>query len=165
MLTTVVFIDVVDSTALVEELGDTCWRERLGRFYEVARVHLARAGGSEVVTTGDGLLATFDAPAAAVRFGQVLQKAMAAMSMPVRIGVHTTEVEVLGADITGLGVHIGARVAGLASPGEVWVTRTVRDVVAGSGLRFEPRGTHALRGVSERWELHAATDPMGPCTR
>lgn len=153
---TVVFADVAGSTALVEELGDARWRDLLSRFYRAARHHLAHTGGSEVVTTGDGLLASFDAPAAAVRFGHDLQGALAGMPLSVRIGIHTAEVEVLDDDVAGLGVHIGARVAGIGSPGEVWVTRTVRDVVAGSGLRFEPRGTHVLKGVTEPWELHAA---------
>jgi class 3 adenylate cyclase len=156
LLTTMVFADVVGSTALVEALGDARWREVLGRFYGVARHHLARAGGAEVVPTGDGLLATFGAPAAAVRYGQDLQRAVTGVGLPVRVGVHTAEVEFLGDDIAGLGVHIAARVAGLGSPGEVWVTRTVRDVVAGSGLRFEARGRHTLKGVTEPWELHAA---------
>jgi class 3 adenylate cyclase len=155
-LTTVVFVDVVGSTAFVEELGDAGWRERLGRFYGLARDELGRAGGTEVVTTGDGLLATFGAPAAAVRFGLELQRATAGTGLPLRVGIHTAEVEVLGDDIAGLGVHVGSRVAGLGAPGEVWVTRTVRDVVAGSGLRFDARGTHHLRGLSEPWELHAA---------
>jgi class 3 adenylate cyclase len=158
VLTTVVFADLVGSTALVEELGDARWRDLLGRFYGAARHHLARAGGAEVVTTGDGLLVTFAAPAVAVRYGQDLQRAVAGMGLPVRVGAHTAEVERLGDDIAGLGVHIGARVAGLGTPGEVWVTRTVRDVVAGSGLRFEPRGTHVLKGVTEPWELHAAVE-------
>jgi len=117
------------------------------------------AEGTEVVTTGDGLLATFAAPAGAVRYGQELQRAMAALGLPLRIGIHTTEVEVLGDDVAGLGVHIGARVAALAEPGEVWVTRTVRDVVVGSGLKFEERGTHPLRGLTQPWELHAASAP------
>jgi class 3 adenylate cyclase len=153
-----VFADVVGSTALAEELGDTRWRDLLGRFYGVARHHLVGSAGTEVVTTGDGLLATFAAPAAAVEYGHELQRAVAGMGLPVRVGVHTAEVERLGDDIAGLGVHVGARVAGLGMPGEVWVTRTVRDVVAGSGLRFEPRGTYVLRGVTESWELHAAVE-------
>lgn len=159
LLTTVLFADVAGSTTLVEELGDARWRELLARFYDTARHHLAMAEGTEVVTTGDGLLATFAAPAGAVRYGQELQRAMAALGLPLRIGIHTTEVEVLGDDVAGLGVHIGARVAALAEPGEVWVTRTVRDVVVGSGLKFEERGTHPLRGLTQPWELHAASAP------
>ena len=153
-----VFADVAGSTALVEELGDARWRELLARFYEAARHHLVLADGTEVVTTGDGLLARFAAPAGAVRYGLDLQRVMDSMGLAVRIGAHTAEVELLGDDIAGVGVHIGARVAALTAPGEVWVTRTVRDVVAGSGLRFEGRGTHELKGITQPWELHAAVE-------
>jgi pimeloyl-ACP methyl ester carboxylesterase len=156
VLTTVLFVDVVGSTELAERLGDTGWRQVLGRFYEVARSELTRFRGDEVATTGDGLLATFDGPARAVRCGQSLQRSAARLDLPLRIGVHTTEVERLGDDIAGIGVHIGARVTAAATAGEVCVTRTVRDLVAGSGLRFEPRGTHAFKGISEPWDVHAA---------
>jgi len=135
---------VVESTELAQRLGD------------VARDVLARFRGDEVLTTGDGLLATFDGPARAVRCGQSLQRSAARLGLPLRIGVHTTEVERLGDDIAGVGVHIGARVAAAATAGEVWVTRTVRDLVAGSGLQFDSRGTHTFNGISEPWELYAA---------
>ena len=161
LLTTVLFADVAGSTELVDELGDAHWRRLLADFYDTARRLLRLGHGTEVVTTGDGLLATFAAPGGAVRYGQELQRAMRAVGLPVRVGVHTAEVEVLGDDIAGVGVHIGARVAALSDPGEVWVTRTVRDVVAGSDLRFEDRGTHQLRGLTHPWELHAAVEP-GP---
>ena len=158
LLTTMLFADVVDSTDLAERLGDAGWRQVLRRFSELARDDLARFRGDEIVTAGDGLLATFDGPARAVRCAHSLRRSVTGLELPVRIGVHTAEVERLGDDIAGLGVHIGARVAAAAAAGEVWVTRTVRDLVAGSGLRFEGRGTHEFTGIGEPWELHAAVE-------
>jgi pimeloyl-ACP methyl ester carboxylesterase/DNA-binding winged helix-turn-helix (wHTH) protein len=155
ILTTVLFADVADSTGTVERLGDARWAAILADFFERARTCLSRFRGEEVVTTGDGFLATFDGPARAVRCGMAIQEAIGG-DLNLRIGVHTAEVERLGEDIAGVGVHIGARVMSAATPGEVWLTRTVRDLVAGSGLCFEPRGTHRFKGISEPWELHAA---------
>ena len=155
ILTTVLFADVVDSTAMVERLGDARWAAILADFFDRARGCLSRFRGDEVVTTGDGFLATFDGPARAIRCGMAIQEAMRG-DLDLRIGVHTAEVERLGDDIAGVGVHIGARVTSAATPGEVWLTRTVRDLVAGSGLCFEPRGTHRFKGITEPWELHAA---------
>jgi pimeloyl-ACP methyl ester carboxylesterase len=156
VLTTMLFADVAGSTELSERLGDARWRQALRRFSDVARQDLARFRGDEVVTAGDGLLATFDGPARAVRCAQSLRQSVTGLELPLRIGVHTAEVERLGGDIAGIGVYIGARVAAAAVAGEVWVTRTVRDLVAGSGLQFEGRGTHEFTGISEPWELHAA---------
>jgi pimeloyl-ACP methyl ester carboxylesterase len=156
VLTTVLFVDAVGSTGLAQHLGDAQRRQVLSRFYHLARDILARFRGKEIVTTGDGLLATFDGPARAVRCGQSLQRSVKGLELPLQLGVHTAEVERLGDDITGVGVHIGTRVAAAAAPGEVWVTRTVRDLVAGSGLLFESRGTHDFKGINEPWELHAA---------
>ena len=156
ILTTVLFVDVVGSTAMVARLGDARWTALLADFRERARTFLIRFRGEEIVTTGDGFLATFDGPARAVRCGTAMLEAIG-HDLDLRIGVHTAEVERLGDDIAGVGVHIGARVAAAATPGEVWLTRTVRDLVAGSGLGFEPRGTHRFKGISEPWELYAAT--------
>ena len=156
VLTTLVFVDVVDSTRRAERLGDAAWRQRLVRFYAEARRALGQHRGIEVVTTGDGLLATFDGPARAGRCGQALQEAVVELDLPIRVGVHTAEVERLGDDIAGLGVHLAARVTAAATPGEVWLTRTVRDLVAGSGLTFELRGVHEFKGISEPWDLYAA---------
>jgi pimeloyl-ACP methyl ester carboxylesterase len=144
ILTTVMFAHVPGATELGRRLGD------------LARDDLARFRGERVLATGDGLLATFDGPARAVRCGQALHRSAARLDLSLRIGVHTTEVERLGDDIAGVGVHVGARVAAAATAGEVWVTRTVRDLVAGSGLRFDPRGTHTFDGIGEPWELYAA---------
>jgi class 3 adenylate cyclase len=156
VLTTVLFADVVGSTEIVERTGDAGWRSVLARFYDLARADVARFRGVEVSTTGDGLLATFDGPARAVRCGQSLQREVASLGLGLRVGVHTAEVERLGDDIAGVGVHVGARVADAAASGEVWVTRTVRDLVAGSGLEFEARGVHEFKGIREPWELYAA---------
>jgi class 3 adenylate cyclase len=156
VLTTVLFVDVVAPTGLAQSSAHPRWRQVLSRFSHLARDLLARFRGTEIVSTGDGLLATFDGPARAVRCGQSLQRSAAGLELSLRIGVHTAEVERLGDDISGLGVRIGASVAAAATPGEVWVTRTVRDLVAGSGLEFESRGAHDLTGVREPWELHAA---------
>jgi pimeloyl-ACP methyl ester carboxylesterase len=144
VLTTVLHVDAVGASAA------------LPRFHDIARRDLARFRGGEVAAPADGLLASFDGPARAVRCGQSLQQSLAGLDLRLRIGVHTAEVERAGGDIAGVGVRIGARVTAAATPGEVWVTRTVRDLVAGSGLRFETRGSHELEGVREPWELYAA---------
>jgi class 3 adenylate cyclase len=156
VLTTMLFAEVAGSAASAERPGDARPGQVVRRFHELARDALAQFRGDEVATTGDGLLATFDGPARAVRCAQSLRQAVARLELPLRIGVHTAEVERLGDDIAGLGVHIGARVAAAAPPGEIWVTRIVRDLVAGSGLQFEARGTHEFTGIGEPWELHAA---------
>jgi pimeloyl-ACP methyl ester carboxylesterase len=146
------------TTVLFVELGDAQSRNVAGRFDHLARDNLARFCGQEIVTAGEGLFATFDGPARAVRCGLSLQSSVKDLELPLRIGVHTAEVERLGDEITGIGVHIGALVAAAAAPGEVWVTRTVRDLVAGSGLMFDSRGPHDLKGISETFELHAAVE-------
>jgi len=157
VLTTMLFVDVVSSTSQASRVGDARWRELLGELFDRARRQLARTGGTLVNTTGDGLLATFDGPARAVRCGLALVADLGNLGLDVRCSAHTSEVERLAGDITGIGVHVGARVEGLARPGEVLVTQTVRDLVVGSGLHFEPRGRHVLRGVPDRWDLYAAT--------
>jgi class 3 adenylate cyclase/DNA-binding winged helix-turn-helix (wHTH) protein len=156
VLTTILFTDVVGSTELAEHLGDAAWRQLLSRFYTAARHELATYRGEEIGTTGDGFLAIFDGPARAVRCGQSLQDAVDELGLPLRVGAHTAEVERLGDDIAGLGVHVASRVSAAAAPGQVWVTRTVRDLVAGSGLVFEPLGAHEFKGITEPWELYAA---------
>jgi pimeloyl-ACP methyl ester carboxylesterase/DNA-binding winged helix-turn-helix (wHTH) protein len=156
VLTTILFVDVADSTEQADDVGDATRQEVLRSFHDVARRYLEQHRGTEVSTTGDGLLATFDGPARAVRCGHALQRAVQPLGLALRIGVHTAEVERLGHGIAGLGVHIVARVSSSATPGEVWATRTVRDLVAGSGLVFETRGTHQFEGIAEPWELHAS---------
>ncbi|MCI0679154.1 MAG: adenylate/guanylate cyclase domain-containing protein [Actinobacteria bacterium] len=155
VLTTVLFTDIVGSTDTAQALGDSEWRGLLGRHREMVRTEIARFKGQEVVTTGDGFLARFDGPARAVRAARSIANGAVALGLEIRAGVHTGEVELVGDDIAGIAVHLGARIAGLGSPGEVLVSRTVRDLVAGSGLVFDDRGQHQLKGISEPWQVFA----------
>ena len=157
MLATVMFTDIVGSTERAAQLGDRSWRDLLERHYAMVRDTLARHRGREVKTTGDGFLATFDGPARAIRCALEVRDEARDVSIDVRAGLHTGECELIGQDIGGLGVHIGARVAALAQPGEVLVSRTVTDLVAGAGIAFESRGAHLLKGVPGDWELFAVT--------
>jgi len=156
ILATVLFTDIVASTDTAQRLGDKTWGDLLERHQREVRAELTRFRGTEMKTTGDGFLAVFDGPARAIRCAQAIVGGAARMGLGVRAGLHTGETERLRADIGGIAVHIGARVASLAAPGEVLVSRTVRDLVAGSGLKFEGRGTHTLKGVAEDWALYAA---------
>lgn len=156
VLATVLFIDIVGSTQRAVELGDQRWRVLLEEFFEVVRRELARHRGREVHTTGDGLLAVFDGPARTVRCAFAIRDAVRAIGLEVKSGAHTGEVEISGDGIEGIAVHIGARVAALTGAGEVWVSSTVRDLVAGSGLVFEDRGSHRLKGVPDEWRLFSA---------
>jgi class 3 adenylate cyclase len=149
MLATVVFTDIVDSTRTAAELGDARWRELLERHQRTVAKALDRFGGKEVKNTGDGFLATFDGPARAVRGARAILDASEEQGLRVRAGVHTGEVEVMDGDIGGMAVHIAARVSALAGPSEVLVSRTVKDLVAGSGLEFAERGAHDLKGVPD----------------
>lgn len=159
VLTTVLFTDIVGSTWRAAAMGDTAWRRLLDRHDLVVRRQLACFGGREVVSTGDGFLATFDAPARAVRGALAITAAVRELGLDLRVGVHTGEVERRGDNVGGLGVHIGARVAALAEPGEVLVSYTVKGLVAGAGLGFVDRGPHWLRGVPDEWRVYAALDP------
>jgi class 3 adenylate cyclase/pimeloyl-ACP methyl ester carboxylesterase len=156
MLATVLFTDIVGSTDKACELGDRRWTELLERHHHVVRAMLARYRGTEVGTTGDGFLATFDGPARAVKCAQAICEAVRPLGLEVRAGCHTGEIELMGSDVGGIAVHIGARVAALAGPSEVLVSSTVKDLVAGSGLVFDDRGEHELKGVPEKWRLYAA---------
>ena len=156
VLATVVFTDIVDSTHTAAELGDMRWHELLDRHGVTVRKALERFGGREVKTTGDGFLATFDGPARAVRCARAILDSSEGQGIRVRAGLHTGECEMIGDDIGGIAVHIAARVSGLARPSEVLVSRTVKDLVAGSGLEFDERGAHELKGVPDSWELYAA---------
>lgn len=156
-LATILFTDIVASTETAATLGDRRWRELLELHHAAVRRHLARFRGSEVVTTGDGFLATFDGPARAIRCAQAITGDASELGLEIRAGLHTGEVEVVGEDIAGIAVHIGARVGAMARPGEVLVSGTVRDLVAGSGIAFEDRGTHRLRGVPDEWRIFAVT--------
>lgn len=156
VLATVLFADIADSTRLLAELGDRAWRDLLARFYGLIRHNLGRHRGREIDTTGDGLFASFDGPGRAVRCGLAIRDAVAPLGLAVRVGVHTGECEVLGDKVSGIAVHTGARVCAAAAAGEVLVTSTVKDLVAGSGLVFVDRGSHALRGIPDRWQLYVA---------
>lgn len=155
VLTTVLFTDIVGSTEHIVALGERRWRDLLDRHDEVVRRQLVRFGGREVKSTGDGVLATFEGPGRAIQCAAAIRDAADELDLEVRAGIHTGEVEVRGEDIGGMSVHIGARVAAAASPGEILVSRTVVDLVTGSGLEFEDRGEHELRGVPGPWRLHA----------
>jgi class 3 adenylate cyclase/pimeloyl-ACP methyl ester carboxylesterase len=156
VLATVLFADIVSSTERAVKLGDDPWRELLEKFYLKVRDVLQQYRGREINTSGDGFLAAFDGPARAVRCAGAIRDAVRSLGLEVRCGLHTGECEIVGADLAGIAVHIGARVAGLAEPGEVLVSQTVRDLVAGSGLAFEARGTHVLKGVPSEWCLFRA---------
>jgi class 3 adenylate cyclase/pimeloyl-ACP methyl ester carboxylesterase len=156
VLTTVLFTDVVGSTKRAAELGGARWKELLERHCTTVRALLARYRGTEVKTMGDGFLATFDGPARAVRCAQGICEAVKPLGLEVRAGCHTGEIELVGSDVGGIAVHIGARVGALAGPSEVLVSSTVKDLVAGSGLVFEDRGEHELKGVPGAWRLYAA---------
>jgi class 3 adenylate cyclase len=157
VLLTVLFTDLVGSTGEAARVGDAQWRNTLERHDVVVTRELARFGGNSVKTMGDGTLATFDAPARAIRCACAIRDRVAELGLSVRAGIHTGEVERRPNDIAGIAVHIGQRVSALAGGGEVLVTRTLVDLVAGSGLCFEDRGAHTLRGVPEPWQLYAVT--------
>jgi pimeloyl-ACP methyl ester carboxylesterase len=155
VLATVMFTDIVGSTERATELGDNQWRELLNGYYAVVRKELATFRGREVNTAGDGLLATFDGPARAIRCGMAIRDRVHTLGLQVRTGLHTGECELIGDDVAGIAVHTGARVASAASPDEVLVSSTVKDLVAGSGLSFADRGSHNLKGVPDEWRLYA----------
>jgi class 3 adenylate cyclase len=150
ILATVLFTDIVESTQRVRDLGDRGWSQLLARHHAAVRRELERFRGREVDTAGDGFLATFDGPARAIRCAVAIRGAVRELGLDVRAGLHTGECELLGDKVAGIAVHIGARVSSLASAGEVLVSATVRDLVSGSGIEFEDRGEHALKGVGER---------------
>lgn len=155
VLATVLFTDIVDSTRRAAQIGDRDWHALLDAHDAVVRVHLNRFRGREVNTSGDGFLAMFDGPQRAIRCAMAIRDAIHALGIEVRAGLHTGECEVRGDDIGGIAVHIGARVSALAGPNDVLVSSTLRDLVIGSGLQFEPRGVHALKGVPGEWHLFA----------
>jgi class 3 adenylate cyclase len=156
LLATVLFADIVGSTEHAAALGDNPWRKLLEAFYARVREALQVYRGREISTAGDGFLAAFDGPARAIRCAGAIRDGLRPLNLEVRCGLHTGECEVVDNDLAGIAVHIGARVAALADPGEVLASQTVRDLVAGSGLAFEERGTHKLKGVPDEWRLFRA---------
>jgi class 3 adenylate cyclase len=156
VLATLLFTDIVGSTDRASELGDASWRELLARHHAIVRRELARYDGRELDTAGDGFFASFDGPARAVQAATTLTAALGEAGIPIRAGVHTGECEVSEDKLAGIAVSIAARIASVATSGEVLVSSTVKDLVAGSGIAFEDRGEHVLKGVPEPWHLYAA---------
>jgi class 3 adenylate cyclase len=156
ILATLLFTDIVGSTARAAALGDRAWQDLLGRHHRLVRANLARFRGREIDMAGDGVFATFDGPARAVRCASAIAEGLKALGLEVRAGVHTGEIEQVDGGVRGIAVHIGARIAGKAGAGEVVVSSTVKDIVAGSGISFEDRGEHELDGVPGTWRLFAA---------
>ena len=155
VLSTVLFTDIVGSTERASALGDGAWRELLDDHNRAVRAELEAWRGTEIKSIGDGFLATFDGPARAMQCAAAIIDAVGALGLLIRAGVHTGECELVGGDVAGIAVHIGARVMERADPGEVLASSTVRDLVIGSGLQFADRGRHALRGVPDEWHLYA----------
>ena len=158
VLVSVLFTDIVGSTERAAALGDQRWRSLLDRHDQIVREQLRIFRGREVNTTGDGFVASFDGPARAIRCGHAIIDATRALGIELRLGLHTGECEVRGNDLGGLAVHIAARIGSLASPGEVLVSSTVKDLVVGSGIEFNDRGEHVLKGVPGSWKLFAVSD-------
>ena len=156
VLATVMFTDIVGSTERAAALGDARWRELLTTHHAAVAREVQRFRGREVKSLGDGCLATFDGPARAIRCGQAIVRSARSLDLEVRIGIHCGEVELIGDDVGGIAVHIAARVGALAGAGEVLVSSTIRDLVAGSGIAFENRGARQLKGIPEEWRLFAA---------
>jgi class 3 adenylate cyclase len=157
VLTTVLFTDIVSSTERARELGDRSWRDLLERHHALVRRELARFRGVERDTAGDGFFATFDGPARAIRCAQGILQSVESIGLELRAGVHSGECELHEGKVTGIVVSAGARVAALAEPGEVLVSSTVKDLVAGSGIEFDARGEHELKGVGS-WRLYSVLD-------
>ena len=159
ILSTVLFTDIVGSTAKAVELGDARWTNLLAEHHQAAQEEVARYRGRLVKTTGDGILATFDGPARAVRCAQAIANAVRPLGLAIRAGCHTGEIELAGDDVLGIAVHISARISALAESSQILVSSTVKDLVAGSGLEFEDRGAHTLKGVPSEWHLYAVIGP------
>jgi class 3 adenylate cyclase len=155
ILATVMFTDIVDSTARLTQLGDRGWRELLAQHHALVRRQLVRYAGREVDTAGDGFFASFDGPARAIGCASAIVQQMPALDLQVRVGLHTGECELADGKVTGIAVHIGARVAEHAAPGEVLVSNTVKDLVAGSGIEFSDRGNVEFKGLPGEWRLYA----------
>ena len=158
-LATVLFTDIVGSTDLAARLGDDNWRKLLAAYYAAIRTELKRFGGREIDTAGDGLLASFDQPAAAVRAADAMLDGAARLGLTLRAGVHTGEAEVIGSKVGGIAVHIASRVMAVAAEGGIVVSNTVRELVAGSGLEFADRGVHELKGIPGQWHLYTLIRP------
>lgn len=155
VLATILFTDIVDSTTRLSEMGDAKWREVVERHHALVRRELARHRGRELDTAGDGFFASFDGPARGIQCASAISQEVAELGIEVRAGLHTGECQVVDGKLGGIAVHLGARVASQANAGEVLVSRTVKDLVAGSGIEFEDRGSHELKGVAGEWQLYS----------
>ncbi len=158
ILATLLFTDIVDSTRHAERIGDAAWRSLLEEHHALVRQELGAHRGREINTVGDGFLARFESPAAAIRSARAIRDGVKRLHLEVRSGIHTGECEVHGSDLAGIAVHVGARIGALAGPSEIFVSQTVRDLAAGSGLRFAPRGIHTLKGVDGEYNIFAVED-------
>jgi class 3 adenylate cyclase len=158
VLATVLFVDIANSTKMLSELGDRVWKEKLESYYRVARSQFGHYRGRETNTAGDGIMASFDGPARAVRCASAIASQVKQLGLDVRAGVHTGEVQVMGDNIGGIAVHIASRVQNESAPGEVLVSSTTKDLIAGSGISFEPRGERDLKGVPGTWHLYAVVN-------
>jgi class 3 adenylate cyclase len=156
VLATVVFTDIVDSTRIAADMGDRRWRELVESHDAIVRRQLAAYRGREIKTLGDGFLAIFDAPGRAIACIATVAREVRQLGIDVRAGVHTGECELAGDDVRGIAINLGARVGALAQAGEILVSSTVKDLVAGSGIEFEDRGVHRLKGLPDEWRLYAA---------
>jgi len=161
-LVSVLFTDIVESTQRAAQLGDSAWREVLERHDALVDSTVTQHGGNVVKHMGDGALSAFNGPAKAIRCAEALRHGFADLGIELRAGIHSGECEVLGADLGGLAVHIGARVGALAGPGEIVVSSTVRELVVGSGMQFDDRGEHELKGVPGSWRLYGLADGRAP---
>jgi class 3 adenylate cyclase len=155
ILSTVLLTDIVDSTRRAADVGDSEWRALVRRHDEFVRSQLQHFGGREIDRTGDGFLSAFDSPARAIRCAEAISAAVHSIGLQVRAGVHSGEVEVIGEHLGGIAVHIAARISALAGPDEVLVSQSVKDTVIGSGIAFDDRGAHELKGVPGQWQLYA----------
>lgn len=154
MLATILFVDIVRSTEKATRLGDRRWSEVMNHYYAAVRRELRAARGREVITTGDGMLATFQAPTNAIRCAAAIREAVRTLGLEIRAGLHAGEYKLIGAEVVGIAIHIGARVTAKAGASEILVTRAVKDLVPESGIRFKDRGVHNLKGVPDRWRLY-----------
>ncbi|HJU86827.1 MAG TPA: adenylate/guanylate cyclase domain-containing protein, partial [Gemmatimonadota bacterium] len=157
VLATILFVDIVGSTEHAASIGDRRWREVLASFYVIARREFQRFRGRELDTAGDGIFASFDGPARGIRCAAAIERGVRQIGIDVRCGLHTGECEVIGEKLSGIAVHAGARIASQARPRQVLVSQTVKDLVAGSGLQFQPAGTHALKGIPGEWPLYSVS--------
>jgi class 3 adenylate cyclase len=155
VLATVLYTDIVDSTARLEEMGDARWREVLNLHDEIAGRLAASLGGRLIKSTGDGVLATFDGPGNAIRFAKAFAEQLRSLGLTIRTGIHTGEIELRGEDVGGIAVHLAARIMAQAGEGEILVSRTVQDLVVGSDLAFVDHGLHRLKGIEGEWHLLA----------